>query len=94
MIQNIFREYDIRGIFGSELNETSVKAIGFELGKEIANRGLKKVSVGYDARLSANSLFESFVSGLNYANLQVFNIGLLPTPIGYFSVLSLVIHCI
>ena len=88
MIQNIFREYDIRGIFGSELNETSVKAIGFELGKEIANRGLKKVSVGYDARLSANSLFESFVSGLNHANLQVFNIGLLPTPIGYFSVFT------
>ena len=88
MIQNIFREYDIRGIVGDELNENSVKAIGFELGKEIVSRGLKKVSVGYDARLSANSLFESFVSGLNYANLQVFNIGLLPTPIGYFSVFT------
>ncbi|WP_297918067.1 hypothetical protein, partial [uncultured Campylobacter sp.] len=29
MIENIFREYDIRGIVGEELNERSVKAIGF-----------------------------------------------------------------
>ena len=88
MIQNIFREYDIRGIVGDELNENSVKAIGFALGKEIAGRNLKKVSVGYDARLSANELFNAFVSGLNHANLQIFDIGLLPTPIGYFSVFT------
>ena len=50
MIEDIFREYDIRGIVGEELNERSVKAIGFALGKHIANLGLERVSVGYDAR--------------------------------------------
>ncbi|WP_298788989.1 phosphomannomutase/phosphoglucomutase [uncultured Campylobacter sp.] len=88
MIEDIFREYDIRGIVGEELNERSVKAIGFALGKHIANLGLERVSVGYDARLSADELFGYFVSGLNFAGLRVYNIGLLPTPVGYFSVFT------
>ena len=86
MIENIFREYDIRGIFETELNEISVKAIGYELGLEMKNRGVKTLSVGYDARLSANSLFNWLVSGLNKAEIKIFDIGMLPTPIGYFSV--------
>ena len=71
MIEDIFREYDIRGIVGEELNERSVKAIGFALGKHIANLGLERVSVGYDARLSSDELFGYFVSGLNFAALRV-----------------------
>lgn len=86
MIENIFREYDIRGIFETELNEISVKAIGYELGLEMKNRGVKTLSVGYDARLSANSLFNWLVSGLNKAEIKIFDIGMLPTPVGYFSV--------
>ena len=88
MIENIFREYDIRGIVGDELNEISVKAIGFELGKIIKSKNLNKISVGYDARTSAKSMFEYLISGLNKAKLEVFDIGMLPTPVGYFSVFN------
>lgn len=88
MYENIFREYDIRGIFGEELNEASVKAIGLSLGREMARRGVKSVSVGYDARLSANKVKLWLVSGLNAANLSVFDISMLPTPVGYFSVFT------
>lgn len=88
MYENIFREYDIRGIFGEELNEASVKAIGLSLGREMARRGVKSVSVGYDARLSANEVKSWLVSGLNAANLSVFDISMLPTPVGYFSVFT------
>ncbi len=88
MHENIFREYDIRGIFGEELNEASVKAIGLSLGREMARRGVKSVSVGYDARLSANKVKSWLVSGLNAANLSVFDISMLPTPVGYFSVFT------
>ena len=88
MYENIFREYDIRGIFGEELNEASVKAIGLSLGREMARRGVKSVSVGYDARLSANKVKSWLVSGLNAANLSVFDISILPTPVGYFSVFT------
>lgn len=88
MLENIFREYDIRGIHPDELNEKSVKAIGFKLGEVMAKRGVKNVSVGYDARLSANELFSHLTSGLNHAGLSVFDIGMLPTPVGYFSVFT------
>ena len=86
MIEDIFREYDIRGIVGDDLNEASVKAIGFAFGMHLRHMGRERISVGYDARLSANDMFEYLVSGLNYAGLRIFNIGLLPTPVGYFGV--------
>ncbi|ANE33918.1 phosphomannomutase/phosphoglucomutase [Campylobacter hyointestinalis] len=88
MFETIFREYDIRGIYEKDLNELSVKAIGYCLGITMKNRGVKSVSVGFDARLSARALFGFLVSGLNRAGLEVFDIGMLPTPVGYFSVFT------
>ena len=85
MLEVIFREYDIRGLYGSELNEKSVKAIGYFLGLTMLKKGCKSVSVGFDARYSANELFTYLVSGLNFAGVKVYNIGLVPTPLGYFS---------
>ncbi|MBE2986054.1 phosphomannomutase/phosphoglucomutase [Campylobacter sp. RM12920] len=87
MFDNIFREYDIRGIFDQDLNEASVKAIGYALGLKMKELGVKTLSVGYDARLSASELFKFLLSGLNKAGgIKIYDIGLLPTPVGYFSV--------
>lgn len=88
MIENIFREYDIRGIFGSDLNENSVKAIGYLFGLRLKEQNLKSVSVGTDARLSKDEIFAWLVSGLNNAGCDVFDIGMLPTSVGYFSVFT------
>lgn len=85
MLDIIFREYDIRGLYEKELNEKSVKAIGYCLGLKMLNQNCKNVSVGYDARYSANELFSYLVSGLNKAGIKIYNIGLVPTPLGYFS---------
>jgi len=85
MLSHIFREYDIRGLYGKELNEKSVKAIGFCLGEKMLQRACKNVSVGYDARYSADELFAYLVSGLNKAGIKVYDLGLIPTPLGYFS---------
>lgn len=85
MASEIFREYDIRGIFNKDLNRENVAAIGFCLGQVFLQKGARSVSVGYDARLSANELFSWLVSGLNLAKIEVFDIGILPTPVGYFS---------
>ncbi|MBM0637581.1 phosphomannomutase/phosphoglucomutase [Campylobacter sp. VicNov18] len=85
MLDVIFREYDIRGLYGKELNEKSVKAIGFCLGQIMLERACKNVSVGYDARYSAKELFGYLLSGLNKAGIEVYDIGLVPTPLGYFS---------
>ena len=69
------------------MTEDSVKAIGLALGEKFNEFGVKTLSVGFDARLSASALFKYLLSGLNKAGgFKIYNIGLLPTPIGYFSV--------
>jgi phosphomannomutase/phosphoglucomutase len=81
-MRSIFREYDIRGIFEKELSEAIVKKIGFFLAKRIDG---EFVAVGYDARLHSPTLFEWLTSGLNAAGKRVLGMGLVPTPVNYFS---------
>lgn len=88
MLNEIFREYDIRGIFGDDLTEGNVKALGFELGRTLTQKGVKTLSVGYDARLSADDIKKWLFSGLNASELEIYDIGLAPTPVGYYSVFS------
>jgi phosphomannomutase / phosphoglucomutase len=81
--KSIFREYDIRGIFDKELNERSVKLIGFHLGQKIP--GEKIVSIGYDARSHSPVLRDYLTSGLNAAGCKVLDMGMVATPVNYFS---------
>ena len=80
---SIFREYDIRGIFEKELNATSVKLIGYFLGQKVG--GEKVVSVGYDARSHSPVLRDYLTSGLNAAGCSVLDMGMVATPVNYFS---------
>ena len=84
-MQNIFREYDIRGIYEKELNEQSVKLIGYFLGKEFIKNGAKSVAIGYDAREHSPILRDYLISGLNFAGCEVYDMGLVPTPVNYFA---------
>jgi len=81
--KSIFREYDIRGIFEKELNEISVKLIGYYLGRKIG--GDKIVSIGYDARSHSPVLRDYLTSGLNAAGCTVLDMGMVATPVNYFS---------
>jgi len=81
--KSIFREYDIRGIFEKELNEKSVKLIGYYLGQKIA--GEKVVSIGYDARSHSPILRDYLTSGLNAAGCKVLDMGMVATPVNYYS---------
>ena len=80
---SIFREYDIRGIFEKELNEQSVKLIGYFLGQKIT--GDKIVSIGYDARSHSPILRDYLTSGLNAAGCTVLDMGMVATPVNYYS---------
>lgn len=84
MTKTIFREYDIRGIFEKELNEQSVKLIGYFLGKKIKALG-GVVSIGYDARTHSPILRDYLASGLNFAGCTVLDMGMVATPVNYFS---------
>ncbi len=81
--KRIFREYDIRGIFEKELNERSVKLIGYYLGQKIG--GKKVVSIGYDARSHSPILRDYLTSGLNAAGCKVLDMGMVATPVNYYS---------
>lgn len=86
--KSIFREYDIRGIVGEELNEQSVKLIGYYLGKESIKRTKidhPVVVVGYDARTHSPELFGYLTSGFNKAGCKVLGMGMVATGVNYFA---------
>ncbi|MFT7004164.1 MAG: phosphomannomutase/phosphoglucomutase [Sulfurimonas sp.] len=79
---SIYREYDIRGIYEKELNEQSVVRIGYALASKIDG---EYVAVGYDARSHSPILFEYLVYGLNAGGKKVLDMGMVPTPVNYFT---------
>ena len=81
--KSIFREYDIRGIFEKELNEKSVKLIGYFLGQRVS--GNKVVSIGFDARSHSPILRDYLTSGLNAAGCKVLDMDMVATPVNYYS---------
>jgi len=83
MTKTIFREYDIRGVFKKELNEKTVKLIGYFLGQKV--KGDKVVSIGFDARSHSPILRDYLASGLNASGCKVLDMGLVATPVNYFS---------
>ncbi len=87
-MKSIFREYDIRGIFEKELNEKSVKAIGYYLGETIKEKlGDKEhfVAIGFDARTHSPTLFEWLSLGFLSSGVNVLNMGMVTTGINYFT---------
>lgn len=81
MNKNIFRAYDIRGIYPAELNE----GIAFKLGAAFGTINPGKVAVGCDSRLSSPSLKQKLIEGLVSTGVSVFDIGVVTTPITIFS---------
>ena len=87
----IFREYDIRGVVGKDFDAD----FAFSLGRAFAsllkqtNPDAKHVSVGRDARLSSEGLASNIMKGIVSAGINVYDIGLCPTPLQYFSLYHL-----
>ena len=84
--KEIFRQYDIRGVVGKDLNEETAYLIGKAFGTYIQEKAGKRVSVGRDVRLSSPSLKNSLVEGLVSTGCEVIDIGIVPTPLLYFSI--------
>ncbi len=85
MISHIFREYDIRGIFPDELNEDAVYRLGRAFGTYFHENGAKGVSLGRDCRLSSPDLAEWLSRGLLKSGIRIVDVGMVPTPILYFT---------
>lgn len=82
----IFREYDIRGIFGKNLTQEVTTAIGIALGEQIKARSSNhNIFIGYDARKHSPLLYEWLKNGLSQSDIEIYFIGLIPTPVAYFA---------
>lgn len=86
---HIFREYDIRGIAGSDIDEAFAYSLGSAYAAMLPGNEPRPVIVGRDVRLSGPSLQAALIKGLTDAGLNVLDIGIVPTPLAYFSVFQL-----
>lgn len=86
MEAKIFREYDIRGIAGEQLNENDVMLIGKAVGTFLLNQGRSQLVVGRDCRLTSDLYTKKMIEGLLSTGCDVVDIGVCPTPVMYFSI--------
>jgi len=90
MQDTIFRQYDIRGIVGSELDLEQV----YDLGRAIAlylvqeKRSVKRVALGMDGRVHSLAIKERLSQALCDSGLDVVFIGVCPSPVLYFAVFT------
>jgi len=82
----IFREYDIRGIADIDLLSPDIETLGRAIGTYLIRRSGKKVNLGRDCRLSGPRLHQALLKGLLAAGCDVTDIGVIPTPLLYYSV--------
>jgi phosphomannomutase/phosphoglucomutase len=85
----IFREYDIRGIADSDLQSPDVEELGKGIGAYLQRHAGSKINLGRDCRLSSRRLRDALVQGLLASGCQVTDIGVVPTPLLYYSVFRL-----
>jgi phosphomannomutase/phosphoglucomutase len=85
----IFREYDIRGVADAELLDDDVQALGQAFGSYLQRHGGRKIALGRDTRLSSPRLQRALLRGLVASGCEVIDIGVVPTPVLYFSVIHL-----
>jgi phosphomannomutase/phosphoglucomutase len=85
--EKIFREYDVRGIVGQDIDSS----VAFSLGKAFAvllkkrNSAARKASVGRDVRLSSGELAAAVIEGMRSEGIDAVDLGVCPTPLQYFS---------
>ena len=81
----IFREYDIRGIVDQDLTDEVVEQLGKGIGTYFLKHDAHSASIGGDVRLSTDRFREQLIKGLRSVGVDVIDIGMVPTPVQYFS---------
>lgn len=89
----IFKAYDIRGIVDKTLTSQIVELIGHALGSEARQRAQTTICIGYDGRLSGPALAAALSTGIRKAGVDVIHLGMVATPMVYFSAHQLNTNC-
>ena len=85
MNPQIFREYDVRGLVGTDLTESVVENLGKGLATMVKRAGGSAVVVGRDARESSPKFNAAFIRGVISTGLNAVDVGVVPTPVVYYA---------
>ena len=89
MNSSVFREYDIRGLAEKDFDKEFALLLGKVHGTIISEKGGERVTVGRDCRATSDAYAEAVIAGLASTGLQVYDVGVCPTPLLYFSLFHL-----
>ena len=83
--ESIFREYDIRGIVPSQINERSIKLICHAIAQKCNDENIHELALGRDGRLSGETILNLLSKELQSNGIDVVNIGIVTSPLLYFA---------
>ncbi|ENW6073422.1 phosphomannomutase/phosphoglucomutase [Neisseria gonorrhoeae] len=86
--RDIFKAYDIRGIVGKTLTDDAAYFIGRAIAAKAAEKGIARIAIGRDGRLSGPELMEHIQRGLTDSGIGVLNVGMVTTPMLYFAAVN------
>jgi phosphomannomutase/phosphoglucomutase len=88
--RSIFREYDVRGVVGTDLTASAMQTMGRAFGTYVQRRtGRRRIAIGYDARETSSAFQKAAVAGLLRSGCDVIDLGQVPTPLVSFAVNTL-----
>ena len=90
--KNIFRGYDVRGIYPDELDEDTAYSFGLGFGSYIKKNGMTKCIVGHDNRISSEILYNALIKGITSTGIDVISLGLCTTPMYYYACIKMQIY--
>jgi len=85
----IFREYDIRGKVAEDFPEHVVNKLGQAFGTFVKRAGGREIALSGDIRLTTPDLMNYFKKGIFSTGIDVINLGIIPTPVNYYSMFHL-----
>ncbi|MBM4394879.1 MAG: phosphomannomutase/phosphoglucomutase [Deltaproteobacteria bacterium] len=85
----IFREYDVRGIVGTDLTGETVETLGRAFGTFLRRRGRDRATLGHDCRTSSAPFGDALARGMTSCGVDVTHVGTVPTPLVYWSMFAL-----
>jgi len=83
--KSIFRDYDIRGIYPDQINESVIQKIAKAISLKCFNEGVSEICIARDGRLSGKELLSALESSLSENGINVINTGVATTPLLYFA---------
>jgi phosphomannomutase / phosphoglucomutase len=83
--ESIFREYDIRGIVPSQINEASIKSISHAIAKKCNDENIDELALGRDGRLSGEKILNLLSKKLQSLGINIVNIGIVTSPLLYYA---------